>query len=291
MSSSDIKSEIGKLNFFFKSSISFTPRTCKYEKRMSRFLFWNLFSLWSCRDHFFSNFGILPLWRYHEQSLDCSKDGENLREISSFNRTKISALQSGIERVHIWQTRHSQIFPKFLSCLEQQEVEKRPRLSVFYIFFYFLAKFALTWEHEEMAKKLDGEIVSCDSIQVYKGISIGSNIGMSCFYENFTIIRNIKDEIFYYNSVEPYLLERRIKISSNLKIATKRELDGVPLHMTQLVSLGTHMNVADYTSRARDVIRDILSRKKGLEDYFSFFMRVSNVYQSISHLFFVICCY
>lgn len=71
-----------------------------------------------------------------------------------------------------------------------------------------------------LAKKLNGEIVSADSRQVYKGLDIGSG-----------------------------------------KI-TKKEMDGVPHHLLDIVSPKKVFSVHDFQKIAYEAIDDILSRKK-----------------------------
>lgn len=72
----------------------------------------------------------------------------------------------------------------------------------------------------KLAKDLDGEIVSADSRQVYKGLDIGSG-----------------------------------------KI-TKKEMQGVPHYLLDVVSAKTVFSVSDFQKKAYKVIDDILERKK-----------------------------
>lgn len=72
----------------------------------------------------------------------------------------------------------------------------------------------------ELATKLDGEIISADSIQIYRGLDIGSG-----------------------------------------KI-TKQEMRGVPHHMIDIVDPEDPFTVVDFTTRAGELIRDIILRGK-----------------------------
>ncbi len=71
-----------------------------------------------------------------------------------------------------------------------------------------------------LAKELNGEIVSCDSVQLYKGFDIGS------------------------------------------AKATKEEQKAVKHHMIDLLGSGEEYDAAQYAEQAREVINDILARKK-----------------------------
>src|SRR3989344_4825425 len=72
----------------------------------------------------------------------------------------------------------------------------------------------------ELAKKFDGEVISADSRQVYRGLNIGTG-----------------------------------------KI-TKREMNGVPHHLLDVVSPKRKFSADDYVRRARTVIEDISKRGK-----------------------------
>ncbi len=82
-----------------------------------------------------------------------------------------------------------------------------------------------------LAKKFDGEIVACDSRQVYKGLDIGTG-------------KYPAEEIFV-EKFDGYWL-----------------MDGVKVWMYDLVELETQYNVAEYIKDAERTIRDILSKKK-----------------------------
>jgi tRNA dimethylallyltransferase len=71
-----------------------------------------------------------------------------------------------------------------------------------------------------LAKELNGEIISCDSVQLYKGFDIGS------------------------------------------AKATKEEQREVKHHMIDLLGPGEEYDAAQYAKEAREVINDILARKK-----------------------------
>ncbi len=71
-----------------------------------------------------------------------------------------------------------------------------------------------------LAKALDGEIVSCDSMQIYKGMEIGT--------------------------AKP----------------TEEEMQGIPHHLLDFCDPTETFSVVDYTNRAREAIRDIVSRGK-----------------------------
>ena len=71
-----------------------------------------------------------------------------------------------------------------------------------------------------LAKKLGGEILSCDSMQIYKGMDIGT--------------AKIKPE----------------------------EMDGVLHHLIDIVEPNEEFSVGEYVKRAREIIKEILSRGK-----------------------------
>lgn len=72
----------------------------------------------------------------------------------------------------------------------------------------------------ELALKYNGEIISADSVQIYRGLDIGSG-----------------------------------------KI-TKEEMRGIPHHMIDIIDPGEPFTVVDFTTRAKQLITDIISRGK-----------------------------
>lgn len=82
-----------------------------------------------------------------------------------------------------------------------------------------------------LAKRFDGEIVACDSRQVYIGLDIGTG-----------------------------------KLPSNPAGVRKKngywEIDGIKVWMYDVASLNTQYTVADYVKNAEEVIKDIISRGK-----------------------------
>lgn len=71
-----------------------------------------------------------------------------------------------------------------------------------------------------LAKEFGGEIISADSVQIYKKLDIGS--------------------------AKP----------------TKEEMDGIPHHMIDIIEPNDSFSVCDFVTRAKDDIKDILSRGK-----------------------------
>jgi len=88
----------------------------------------------------------------------------------------------------------------------------------------------------ELAKKFNGELISCDSRQVYVGLDIGTGK-----YPNL----NIK----YQKS--------KIKKRKGYWV-----IDGILIHMYDLVSPKRQYTVADYVKDTEGVIRDIVKRGK-----------------------------
>jgi len=70
----------------------------------------------------------------------------------------------------------------------------------------------------ELAKKYNGEVISADSRQVYKGLNIGSG-----------------------------------------KV-TKKEMDGIPHHMLDVVNPSTIYTAADFAKDGNKVLHDIITR-------------------------------
>lgn len=72
----------------------------------------------------------------------------------------------------------------------------------------------------ELAKALDGEIISADSMQIYKGMPIAT------------------------------------------AVATEREKQGIPHYLTEELDVSEEFSVAEFVSRAKPLIEDIVSRSK-----------------------------
>jgi len=88
----------------------------------------------------------------------------------------------------------------------------------------------------KLALKFNGEIVSADSMQVYKGMNIGTG----------------KD-------LNEYEIKNKSKILSNVKCQMSNV---VPYHLIDVVSPNTDFNVAKFQKLAYKAIDDILSRGK-----------------------------
>ena len=70
----------------------------------------------------------------------------------------------------------------------------------------------------QLAKALDGEVISCDSMQLYRGMDIGT------------------------------------------AKSTQEEMDGIPLHLTDVFDIHEPFCVTDYTALAEEAVRDVASR-------------------------------
>jgi len=93
----------------------------------------------------------------------------------------------------------------------------------------------------KLAKKFDGEIISADSRQVYRGMDVGT--GKIGRYKRFDL-----EELSRFNrnkeKVEPWTAY------------------GIPHYMISIVSPRTNYNVAKFKKRAEKIIDDILKRGK-----------------------------
>lgn len=89
-----------------------------------------------------------------------------------------------------------------------------------------------------LAKKLDGEVISADSRQVYRGMDIGTGKIARDFSGPKAKIKNQKSKYFIYYS------------------------SGVPHYMIDIVGPKTDFNVAKFKKKAEKVIEDILKREK-----------------------------
>jgi tRNA dimethylallyltransferase len=81
-----------------------------------------------------------------------------------------------------------------------------------------------------IAQKYDGEIISCDSRQVYRGMDIGSG--------------KVKKDTTATNISSVFLSET------------------IPHHLIDIVSPQTEYNVVKFQKQAHSALRDIFSRKK-----------------------------
>lgn len=90
----------------------------------------------------------------------------------------------------------------------------------------------------QLAKKLNGELVSCDSRQVYKGLDIGTGKLPSI------------DVSYQSSAIRP---KRRKGFW---------EIDGIKIWMYDVVDFREQYNVADYVKDANKVINNISNRKK-----------------------------
>ena len=82
----------------------------------------------------------------------------------------------------------------------------------------------------ELAKLLNGELVSCDSVQLYKGVSIGANIGSFLFLS---------------------LLSLSLLLTYQSFPATDEELGGIKQHAVSFVPLGKRYSAAEYIGKER----------------------------------------
>lgn len=94
-----------------------------------------------------------------------------------------------------------------------------------------------------LSKKLDGEIVSADSRQVYKGMDIISG-------------KDISDNSKLVNQ------NSKLKIKNYILDVGFRLKDGIPIWLVDIVEPNYLFNVGEYSLFARKVITDIWSRKK-----------------------------
>jgi tRNA dimethylallyltransferase len=94
-----------------------------------------------------------------------------------------------------------------------------------------------------LAKKFNGELVSCDSRQVYKGLNIGTG-------------KDLNDNSkFKLQNLKLQFKNQEFQIGYHL-------INNIPVWMLDLVSPDKQYNVSDYVEHARIVIRNIENRNK-----------------------------
>ena len=96
----------------------------------------------------------------------------------------------------------------------------------------------------ELAKKFDGEVVSVDSRQIYRGMDVGTG-------------KIIRDEISNFK----FQISNQIQKSKSQKIAPFIS-DGIIHHMIDIASPRTNFSVAQFKKKADKAIVDILKRGK-----------------------------
>lgn len=109
-----------------------------------------------------------------------------------------------------------------------------------------------------LAKKYNGEIVSCDSRQIYRGMDIGTG---KVIPDQQPSTKNRQQETKNGRRVP----ENKSSIpTSNFQIPDSGEFfsEKIRHHMIDIVSANTPYSVAKFKKRADRVIRDILSRGK-----------------------------
>jgi tRNA dimethylallyltransferase len=96
----------------------------------------------------------------------------------------------------------------------------------------------------EIAQKYDGEIISADSRQIYRGMNVGTG--------KIEPDRpgEIPDKIFC-SKIFPGSPKNKLFLSN-----------GIPHHMIDIISPKTDYNVSKYKKRVQKIIKDILKRKK-----------------------------
>ncbi|MBI2018397.1 tRNA (adenosine(37)-N6)-dimethylallyltransferase MiaA [Candidatus Daviesbacteria bacterium] len=107
-----------------------------------------------------------------------------------------------------------------------------------------------------LAKKLNGELVACDSRQVYKGLDIGTG-KLPAPMSNLKC--PVKDEARSPRSEAAGLWRQMSNVE---KKNGYWKIDGIKIHMYDVVSLKIQFTVADYVKDANRVINDIEKRGK-----------------------------
>ena len=90
-----------------------------------------------------------------------------------------------------------------------------------------------------VAKKFGGEVISCDSRQIYRGMDIGTGKVAN----DFTEINNFQFPISKKNTSHFFS-------------------EGIRHHMIDIVSPNTDYNVSKFQKKTKTLIKDILKRKK-----------------------------
>jgi len=88
-----------------------------------------------------------------------------------------------------------------------------------------------------LAKKFDGEIISADSRQIYKGLDIGTGKVKGLFKSVILSERSESKDLIFYS-------------------------DNIPHYLIDIVSPKTDYNVSKFKKDAEETIKDILRRKK-----------------------------
>ena len=103
----------------------------------------------------------------------------------------------------------------------------------------------------KLAKKFNGEIVSADSRQVYRGMDIGTGKDLP---------KNAKLKIPAFAKTSAGKQNSKLKIKSQKCQAGYYLFDGIPVWLLDTVEPGKVFNVADYCELAWKVIKDIWRR-------------------------------
>ncbi|PIZ27750.1 hypothetical protein COY45_00780, partial [Candidatus Berkelbacteria bacterium CG_4_10_14_0_8_um_filter_42_34] len=108
----------------------------------------------------------------------------------------------------------------------------------------------------EIAKKCNGEIVSADSRQVYRGLDIGTGKegAPSAPNESTKITKVQKYKITNKQQFNNLTIEQ---LRSNI-----RWIDGVPQWLIDIIEPGTKFTMFDWLAAARKVVEDIFARGK-----------------------------